>query len=198
MQICPMANNVDHLEGSTGPVTVANLGELLGELRMMARILLAGESAGHSFTPTALALSALRRAKAKDQDWQDLRWENRAHCFSVLRTAMRHALVDHARRRRSAGRDKILYMAGDEILFHEFAADAESKPDRIIQLEEALELLETEAPHFYELVTQYYFGGYTIAEIARFGETNEKSVDRELKRARIELRRRMKRLGQAA
>ncbi|HEV8543218.1 MAG TPA: hypothetical protein VGR78_12555, partial [Verrucomicrobiae bacterium] len=64
-------------------IRVDDLRNLLGELRMMARQLLSSERV-HSFTPTALAMTALRRAKLSDQDWSEVRWENRAHFFSAL------------------------------------------------------------------------------------------------------------------
>src|SRR5580658_461465 len=100
-------------------ITVDDLKNLMGELRMMASRLLASESAAHSFTPTALALTALRRAKLRNQDWEGVRWENRAHFFSALATAMRHALVDHARKRKSKGRGEIVHVPLDESFFQD-------------------------------------------------------------------------------
>jgi hypothetical protein len=98
-------------------ITIDDLRNLVGELRMMARQLLDRESHRHSFTPTALAMTALRRAKLEEQSWQEVRWENRAHFFSALAMAMRHALIDHARRRKARGRDNIVYLPPDELLF---------------------------------------------------------------------------------
>src|SRR5689334_5292995 len=97
-------------------IGVDDLRNLVGELRMMARQLLTCESHKHSFTPTALAMTALRRAKLHDQEWQEVRWKNRAHFFSSLATAMRNALIDYARRRKGKGRDNIIYLPPDEIL----------------------------------------------------------------------------------
>src|SRR5690349_5216944 len=74
-------------------IHVDDLKNLVGELRMMARRFLVSEGT-HSFTPTALAMTALRRAKLSEQDWNDVRWENRGHFFASLNTAMRHALID--------------------------------------------------------------------------------------------------------
>src|SRR5258706_4288680 len=125
-----------------GIITIADLKGLIGELRMMARGLLALEGTAHSFTPTGLAMTALRRAKLKDQDWEEVRWENRAHFFSAIARAMRHALIDHARRRKSKGRESILYLSPDEMVFHSLPNEAEERPERIILLEEALARLE--------------------------------------------------------
>ncbi len=78
-------------------ITVADLKNLMGELRALARSILSSESNPRSLTPTALAVTALLRAKVKDQDWDDVRWENRTHFFGALISTMKHALVDRAR-----------------------------------------------------------------------------------------------------
>ena len=66
------------------PIEYKDLQNLFGELRMMALGLLRLESNAHSQTPTALAASALLRAKSALLDWENVRWENRAHFFSAL------------------------------------------------------------------------------------------------------------------
>ncbi len=158
---------------------------------MMARRLLAGESGANSFTPTALAMTALRRAKLKDREWEDVRWENRAHFFSSLAMAMRHALIDHARRRKAKGRGEIIYLPPDENIFQDLPASAENRPERIILLEEALARLEKADARLADIIQQFYYAGYSASEIARFVGVSEKTVDRDLKRARILLRKLM-------
>ena len=155
---------------------------------MMARQLLNGESHNHSFTPTALAMTALRRVKLQDQDWKDVRWDNRAHFFSMLMTAMRHALIDHARRRKARGRENLVYLPADEILFRDLPVDAEERPERIVVLEEALSKLESQDQRLANAVHQFYFVGYSTAEMALFNAVSEKTIDRDLKKARILLR----------
>jgi RNA polymerase sigma-70 factor (ECF subfamily) len=175
----------------TEPIGLDDLKNLIGELRMMARQLLSSESHKHSFTPTALAMTALRRAKLQEQEWQDVRWENRAHFFSALATAMRHALIDHARRRGAKGRDTIVYLPPDEILFRDLPTDADERPERVVLVEEALTRLASENKRLADAVHQFYFLGYSTAEMARFSGVNEKTVDRDLKKARIILRKMM-------
>jgi len=167
---------------------VDDLNNLFGELRMMAHQLLNGESHKHSFTPTALAITALRRVRLTEQEWQDVRWENRAHFFSALATAMRHALIDYARRRKARGRENIIFLPPDEIIFQDLPADAEERPERIVLLEEVLSKLEAENKRLADVVYQFYFLRYSIPEMARFNEVSEKTIDRDLKRARIVLR----------
>lgn len=170
------------------PIELENLKDLIGELRLMARQLLAGESHMYSFTPTALAMTALRRVKLKDQDWEEVRWENRAHFFSAVAKAMRNALIDYARRRRAKGRENLVYFPPDENFFRDLPAEAQERPERIIIIEEALAKLDAEDKRLADALHQYYFAGYSIPEMARFGGVSEKTVDRDLKRGRVLLR----------
>jgi RNA polymerase sigma factor (TIGR02999 family) len=181
-----------------GVITIDDLKALIGELRMMARGLLALEGTAHSFTPTALAMTALRRAKLKEQDWEQVRWENRAHFFSAIARAMRNALIDHARRRKSKGRDSIVYLSPYEPVFETMPNDAQERPERIILLEEALARLEAGDRQLAAAIHQFYFAGYTTAEMARFAGVSEKTIDRELKRARVMLKKIMEELAEAA
>src|SRR5688572_253850 len=137
-------------------IRVDDLRNLVGELRIMARRFLVSEST-HSFTPTALAMTALRRAKLSEQDWSEVRWENRAHFFAALSTAMRHALIDHARRKRSKGRENVFYCSPDEDFFRDLPAQAEERPERFILVDEALARLASEDQRLAECVRQFYF-----------------------------------------
>jgi RNA polymerase sigma factor (TIGR02999 family) len=169
-------------------ITVDTLRNLFGELRIMARQLLTTESNRHSFTPTALAVTALLRVKLKHQDWENVRWENRAHFFNAVTRAMRNALIDHARRRRAKGRNNVIYLPPDEICFHDLPAEAEAWPERLILIEEAIAELSEADQRLADVLYQYYYAGYSIAEMAHFQAVSEKTVDRELNRARTVLR----------
>ncbi|HEY0551756.1 MAG TPA: ECF-type sigma factor [Verrucomicrobiae bacterium] len=175
-------------DAPSDPLGSDDLVNLIGELRMMARQLLNGESHKHSFTPTELAISALRRVRLKEQEWKDVRWENRAHFFSALAKAMRHALIDYARRRNARGRENIVYLPPDEIIFQNLAAQAEEHPEHILRLHEAFSILEAKYPRLAHVLDQFYFIGHTIPEIARCDGVSEKTIDRDLQRARVVLR----------
>jgi len=154
----------------------------------MARILLSSESKLHSFTPTSLAMTALRRAKLTEQDWENVRWANRAHFFSALSIAMRHALIDHARHRKAKGRQNIVYFAPDENIFTDLPAEAEERPERIIQLDEAIARLCGNQPRLSDVIQQYYFMGYSVSEMAGFSGVSDRTVKRDLTRARVLLK----------
>jgi len=165
-----------------------DLRNLQGELRLVAARLLSNESQRNTYTPTALAMTALRRVKLKEQDWEDVQWENRAHFFSSLALAMRNALIDHARRRRACGREKVVYLPPDEGIFLDLASEAEERPERILVLEEALSRLQQADPRLAGMIHQFHYFGYSVPEMARFGDVSEKTVDRALNRARVFLK----------
>lgn len=191
----PYRPNMDLESNPTESISIEDLQNLLGELRILARRLLATESRTHSFTPTLLAMTALRRVKLKEQDWEDVRWENRAHFFAGLAMAMRNALIDHARRRKAKGRNAIIYFPPDESFFSNLPAEADEKPERIILLEEALARIEAQDQRLAEVVHQFYYAGYSVSDMARFAGVSEKTVDRDLKKARIILRKMVEELS---
>jgi RNA polymerase sigma factor (TIGR02999 family) len=186
------------VSSNTEILTVVDLQNLIGELRFLARALLSSERNPQSLTPTALAITAIRRAKLVDQDWDDVRWENRAHFFSILSLAMRHALLDRARRAKARGRDKIVSLPWDDSVFANMAVEADNRPHRMIALEEAMAQLQEVDARLAEVIQQFYFAGYSVPEMARFSGVSEKTVDRELQRARTILRKSMEKLLQTS
>jgi hypothetical protein len=56
---------------------------------------MAGERPDHTLQATALVNEAYLRLI----DWKEVRWQNRAHFFSLCARLMRHILVDFARSR---------------------------------------------------------------------------------------------------
>lgn len=167
-------------------ITFDDLQNLIGELRSIARQLLSAERSAHSVTPTGLAMTALRRAKLRDQEWEEVRWENRAHFFSALIRAMRNALIDRARRPHTQLQKQTVQW--DDSVLLNLPGEAEHFPDRWIALDEALAELKTRDPHSWDLVQHFYFLGYPIPQIARLAGVSEKTIDRDLKRARLALK----------
>lgn len=111
---------------------------------------------------------------------------------------MRHALIDHARRKRARGREAIIYFAPDEDFFRDLPAEAEERPERFILIEEALAKLNEQDERLAQSLQQFYYLGYTVAEMAALSGLSEKTVDRDLKKARILLRKYLDDLPRAA
>ena len=65
------------------------------ELRRLAAVRMVDEAAGQTLQPTALVHEAwLQMVGAGNRTWQ-----NRGHFFGTAAAAMRHILIDHARRK---------------------------------------------------------------------------------------------------
>ena len=169
----------------TQEITIDHVEDLLGDLRMVARRLLMSERQGISVQPTSLVLSALRRQKGKDMEWDEVTWENRRAFFGAMHHTMRRALVDYARKRNAQKRPSLEYLGGQDIEFYNLRATVEERPEQIIALEEALDWLEESDAERAEIVRHHYFTGSSVQEIAGLLESSERTVKRRLREARI-------------
>ena len=70
---------------------------LYGQLRKLAKVRMAGEYGPQTLQATAFLHEAWLRLGGDKQT----HWESRAHYYSAVAEAMRHILVDRARRRQS-------------------------------------------------------------------------------------------------
>ncbi len=96
-------------------------------------------------------------------------WESHSHFLSVASKAMRHILVDYARRRKAEKRggdavklslDEVKTPSGDVLVI------TEEKAESLVALDEALERLAKIEPREAKVVECRFFGGLTIAETA--------------------------------
>jgi RNA polymerase sigma factor (TIGR02999 family) len=147
------------------------------ELRRLARSKMAQQSAGHTLQPTALVHEAwLRLVGSQRQEWH-----GRSHFFAAAAEAMRHILVDSARRKRRAkhggGQERL------DVDDLEIAAGADD--EKILLVNEALEKLAIEDPIRAEVVKLHYFVGLTHAESAEILQISEKTVRRHWNYARV-------------
>ena len=138
-------------------------GELLplvyDELRRVAAARMADSAPGHTLQPTALVHEAWLRLVGQDSEAQ---FQNRTHFFTAAAEAMRHILIDHARRkqalRHGGGQQRVEL---DELRIAAPAAD-----DELLAVDEALDRLAQVDPAKAELVKLRYFVGMTFAEAA--------------------------------
>lgn len=179
---------------STEIVRASEIGEFMYELRCIARNLLAGERDAHSIVPTMLVHTAFYRNTIRNNQWQDVTWANRHHFFADMIRAMRQALIDRVRRLRAAKRPPLEFR-GPEEMPADFQKDLVAKPEQVALLEEAMEMLETSRPDLVRIVQHHYYVGLTTHEIGELLDVSEKTVDRDLKRARIHLAETMKMLA---
>lgn len=110
-------------------------------------------------------------------------WASRAHFYAFASKAMRHILVDHARRtaaqRRGGGAVRLSLDEGTMAVDDGF--------DDVLGVDEALELLASRHPRMARVVELRFFGGLTMTETATVLETSTRTVEREWTRARAYL-----------
>jgi RNA polymerase sigma factor (TIGR02999 family) len=151
------------------------------ELRRLAAAQLAREKPGQTLNATALVHDAyLRLVGPEDEE----RWQSRGHFFAAAAEAMRHILVDIARRKGRKKREgKRVRMSLDAV---EPAAAAPY--DDLLALDEALTRLAGADHTAAELVKLRYFAGLTIPQAAEALGIGARSADRLWAYARAWLR----------
>ena len=131
---------------------------LYDELRRLAASKLAQEAPGHTLQPTALVHEAWLRLVGD----QNSSFKNRKHFFCAAAEAMRHILIDRARRkqtRRHGGEYRRVDFEGIDLA-------APSADEQMLAVHEALDKLGLEHPVQTEVVKLRYFGGMTNEEIS--------------------------------
>ena len=129
------------------------------ELRRLAHQRMANEPPGQTIQATALVHEAYLRLVGE----QEVKWENRAHFFAAAARAMRHILVDRARRRQAikhgGGRARVNL---DSLQI----ADDDRSLDHVLAMDEALDRLDGMDSRKGRIVMLRYFAGLTIQQTA--------------------------------
>jgi RNA polymerase sigma factor (TIGR02999 family) len=147
------------------------------ELRGLARRALRGEAEGHTLRTTALVHEAYVRLVGSSVDW-----EGSSHFMRVAARAMRRVLVDHARARKSQKRGSGAPMIALDALAGVLPDG--SRPEDVIELDEAVERLIALEERKGRAVELHYFGGLSYDEVAEALEVSPATVHRDLRMAR--------------
>ena len=138
------------------------------ELRHVAAALMRNERRDHTLQATALVNEAYLRLIGD----APIEWQNRAHFFGVVASAMRRVLVEHARRRsaqkRGGGWERITL---DERL--DLAGHSELE---ILELDRILTRFAEIDPRAAHVVELRVFGGLREKEIAEILGVSERTV----------------------
>ncbi len=144
---------------------------LYDELRSLAASKLAHQPPGQTLQATALVHEAwLKLAGQGTPSWRD-----RQHFFRAAAEAMRHILIDRARRRlrlRHGGN-------AEHVELGELEIAAPAKAEVLLQLDEALTELGRQSPQRAEIVSLRFFGGLNESQIAELLGISERTVQRE-------------------
>lgn len=154
------------------------------ELRQIAAYRLGSERPGQTLQATALVHEAYLRMLNPNS----CSWKNRRHFFNAAAEAMRRILIENARRKNAAKR------GGDpirsELEVEQLAI--EPLPENVLDMNEALEELETSDPEAAELVKLRFFAGLTIKQIAQALNVSPRTADNLWAFAKAWLYRRLK------
>ena len=166
---------------SDGVVSDALVDSIYQELRVIAQAQLSRERPDQTLQPTALVHEAYQRLFHDGQHY-----DNRRHFFCAAALVMRRILVDRARRR-------LARIRGGEMSKHRLTEFPEiahpGTPQEILDLHDALTLLEEGHPRVGELVQLRFFAGLTIREAADVMGVSVRSANRTWKFARSWLHR---------
>ena len=129
------------------------------DLRRRARHCLRGQAEGQTLTTTALVHETYLKLIAVEK----VRWEDRAHFMALAATAMRHVLINYARRNRAAKRGG---RKQTRLSLEQAPILTDTGADRLLALDEALERLAALNERLSRTVELRYFGGLTVEETA--------------------------------
>jgi len=149
------------------------------ELQVIARRQLAGQH-GHALEPAILVHEAYLRVIAL----RSVQFDNRAHFFAYVASAMRSVIVDHARQRLAQKRGGDLHRVDD--LPQDLEGGARLDEDTL-GLDAALTRLGTINPRLAQVVELRYFAGQSETEIAVLLKRSERSIRRDWQKARLYL-----------
>lgn len=133
------------------------------ELRRLAARRLAQEAPGQTLDTTSLVHEAYLRLVATEAMAQQPQWNGRQHFLAAAAEAMRHILVDNARRKR---RDK--HGGGRQrVPLDDNAPAPASASDDLLALDEALDRLAALDQEAAAVVQLRHFAGLSIEEAAQ-------------------------------
>jgi RNA polymerase sigma factor (TIGR02999 family) len=151
------------------------------ELRAMARRQLRHWRQGQTITTTAL----VHETYLKLVDHNNASWDDRSHFFGVAATAMRHILVDAARRRMAKKRGgEEVRITFDELRLGGGKRDEEARAVEVLAIDRALTALSALDGRLSQLVELRFFAGLTEEEAAEVMGTSERTVRRDWRKAR--------------
>jgi RNA polymerase sigma-70 factor, ECF subfamily len=158
------------------------------ELERIARRRLRGEAPHLSLQTTDLINETYFRLAAQ----KNVHWANRSHFYGVAAESMRRVLIDHIKTKLRDKRGGQIQKISLEDVSSTTRLSIE-KPNELLALDEALNLLAEVNSFQAEVVKQKFFGGFKIEEIAENMETSVTTVNRAWKVAKLWLNREISR-----
>ncbi|MBY0263342.1 MAG: sigma-70 family RNA polymerase sigma factor [Phycisphaerales bacterium] len=174
-----------HARGS--PI-VESILPLYQQLRAIAQARLAG---GGREVATLQATAVVHEALLRLADRPLESFSDDRHLLATAAQAIRHVVVDHARRKRSLKRDvgrNIGGTADGDAIEHAVGLDDPAKVHLVIDLDDAMAKLADIDPELRTIVELHAFGGMEHAEVAALLGMSERTVRRRWQFAAARLR----------
>ncbi len=146
------------------------------QLRRAAEVAMRRERPGHTLQATALVHDAFVRLVGE----HDPGWTGRAQFYFAAARAMRQLLIEHARGkgRVKRGGDGVAGSAPKRVPLDVVDLAAESDPDQIIALDDAMKHLESLDPEVAAVVRLRFYAGLTGEQSAEALGISPRQVDR--------------------
>ena len=161
---------LERVEKGDGKAAEELLPLVYDELRKLAAHKMSLQAPGQTLQATALVHEAWLRLTGAEEK----RWESRKHFFGAAAEAMRHILIDRARKRQcvrhGAGQERV------DIDAIELPVSVEE--DQFLEVNHALEELEKADPEKAEVVKLKFFIGLTEREAAEILGVSERTIER--------------------
>jgi len=151
-------------------------GLVYAELRKLARRQLQVTPPQSTLSTTALVHEAYLKLSV------DVHWStrDRSHFFALAARAMRHILIDRARRRtrrKRGGPESPVSLDDAQVPVHD-------RGEELLALDDALDLLAAVDPELARLVEWRFFAGLSVEEIAGNIKVSDRTVKRQWRAAR--------------
>jgi RNA polymerase sigma factor (TIGR02999 family) len=135
------------------------IGLVYDELRRLAVFKMAQQAPGQTLQPTALVHEAWLRLLGSE----NFTFKDRRHFFFAAAEAMRHILIDRARRKQTQRHGGQL----ERVELEEYELATPCPDDQLLTLNDALDRFALKHPLQAEVVKLRYFAGMTNEEVSR-------------------------------
>jgi RNA polymerase sigma factor (TIGR02999 family) len=129
------------------------------ELRKLAAVKMADQPAGHTLQPTELVHEAYLRLIGSEHP----PWNGRRHFLAAAAEAMRHILIDAARKKARLKRGG----GWQRLELEDIHLAVDTHPEDLLAVNEALDSFVREFPEKAELVHLRFFAGLSLPEAAQ-------------------------------
>ena len=115
----------------------------------------------------------------------DRNFADNGHFFSAVALAMRHTLIDHARRKQHKANPKVM---GEQVEDIAVQGLADLPVEDVLAVQQGLEYVAAQDPRLIRMIDCRFFLGLTLEETAFAQSVTERTVRRDWKKARALLR----------